>query len=312
MQITFKKHPISEAPLAVLQHLYYYTTQYGLSVRQFTGKHWRYWEELPNRLRKAQGHGRELNSIIGELDRLAKNSEDRLKRRQAQIKEGKWEEKEIVLNAQLLSVLAALPEKALALGFKKATGSENLPSQLHIVDLVVKGKRGEDTDFLEPDLLLLGDRHLLMVEIKTRGGEKSSRDYPPHQLLNYLQLVARCRDAHSESLPNKFTHLILVPSPDSKWLENHSKWVIETRDAAGRMRVDPDACIRLSKKKGSYDYNRLGALEREIPIYYRSWQELYEAFGLAIKQFNDKRNHEHWKKVCGEIGELATRAGRYV
>jgi len=311
MRITFAERPIYQAPLSVLEHLYYYTVQYGLSVRQFTGAHWRYWEWLPKRLSKAQNDPEGLKEIIAELDRFAAGSEERLQRRRAQIRKGKWEEKEIVLNAQLLSVLAALPGELLAIGFKKVIGCEGLPSRLQNVDLLIRGGKGEDTDFVEPDFLLLGDRHLLMIEVKTRGGAKSSRDYPPNQLLNYLQLVAKCHDSASSSLPNVFTHLILVPSTDPKWLENHSEWVIETCDSSGRLRIDPDACIRLSKKKASYDYERLKNMAREIPIYYRSWQQLYEAFEFGIKQFDDKRNHWHWQKVGGEIKELATRAGMY-
>ena len=70
MKIIFKKRPIHRAPIAVLQHLYYYTAQYGLSVRQFTGAHWTYWEKLPEHLRNAQNNPEELKSIIEELKKL--------------------------------------------------------------------------------------------------------------------------------------------------------------------------------------------------------------------------------------------------
>jgi hypothetical protein len=219
MEITFKERPIHEAPLAVLKHLYYYTTQYGLSVKQFTGAHWHYWEKLPERLRKAQKYPKEIEPIIVELENLAAGSKQRLQKRREQIKgrkeeeKGRWAEKEIILNAQLLSVLGALPEELLAVGFKKVMGSKNLPPKLQIKDLIIeKDKKGEYTDFVEPDLLLLGDRHLLMVEVKTRDGEQSSRGYPPSQLLNYLHLVAKCNESERDGLPNEFTHLILVPS----------------------------------------------------------------------------------------------------
>lgn len=230
MEITFKERPIYKAPLAILNHLYYYTTQYGLSVKQFTGAHWHYWEELPGRLRKAQEHPKRTESIIKELEDLAEGSKERLQKRREQIKGrkwgGKWAEKEIILNAQLLSVLGALPEELLAAGFRKVTGSKNLPPKLQIGDLIIeKSKKIEDTDFVEPDLLLLGNRHLLMVEVKTRGNEESSRNYPPNQLLNYLQLVAKCRGKGNSSIADQFTHLILVPSSEPCWLENHTKWV---------------------------------------------------------------------------------------
>jgi len=209
MEINFEPRAIYQAPIAVLRHLYYYTTQYGLSVKQFTGAHWRYWEELPERLIKARGDTKKLNSIILELKKLASGSEERLKKRRAQIKEGKWAEKEIVLDAQLLSVLGALPGELLSLGLKHLMGDPKIPRSLQIVDLIIKGEQGEDTDFVEPDLLLLGENYLLMVEVKTRGGADSSRSYPAHQLLNYLRLVLECENSFDALLPSEFTHLIL-------------------------------------------------------------------------------------------------------
>jgi hypothetical protein len=311
VKIVFNERPIHRAPLAVLEHLYYYTAQYGLSVRQFTGRHWRYWENLPKSLRDVQNDPEGLESVIVELEQLAADSEIRLERRRAQIREGKWEEKEIVLNAQLLSVLAALPAQLLALGFRILVREESLPQSLRIVDLHMEGDAGEHVDFLEPDLLLLGDRCLLMVEIKTRGGVRSSRSYPPHQLLNYLQLVAECREAQDAALPAHFVHLILVPSVEPRWLEGHSDWVREIHDAQGRLNVDPDACIRLSKRKASYDYEQLRELATEIPIYCQSWDQLCEAFQSAIQVYDDSRNRSHWRRIADEIGELANRASRY-
>ena len=159
----------------MLQHLYYYTTQYGLSVKQFTGAHWTYWEKLPERLRKAQNNPKKLENIIEELEKLAVGSERRLEVRRSQLQKGKWAEKEIVLNAQLLSVLSALPNDFLSLGFMNLARTANLPNCLEIVDLHIEGEKGEDTDFVEPDLLLLGGNHLLMVEVKNAGW---SRQFP--------------------------------------------------------------------------------------------------------------------------------------
>jgi len=311
MNIKFKERPICQAPLTVLRHLYYYTTQYGLSVKQFTGEHWKYWEEIPNRLRNVQHDPEGLQAVITELDRLAAGSETRLQKRRAQINKGKWEEKEVVLNAQLVSVLAALPASLLALGFKALTNDALLPQSLSIVDLLIEGDKGEDKDFVEPDILLLGQDHLLMVESKTRGGEGSSRNYPPGQLLNYLQLVAKCRSLRNQQLPNKFTHLILVPSEDSKWLEQQSDWVKQTYDETGRMRVDPNACIKLSARKASYNYDQLREIASEIPIYYRSWGQLHRAFESAINIYSDHINASHWERIVGEINILALRASKH-
>jgi hypothetical protein len=309
VKITFLERPIYRAPLHVLEHLYYYTVQYGLSVRQFTGEHWKYWGRLPTRLRQAQSRPEDYEAILVELEALAAGSEERRRKRQAQI-EGKWAEKEIILNAQLLSVLAAMPGELVALGFQSLTGGKDLDGAYRIVELKMQGPEGEWVDFLEPDLMLLGERHLLMVEVKT-AGSSSSHKYPPNQLLNYLHLIAKCREADEPHLPDRFAHLILVPSTEPKWLVNHAEWVLDTCDEHGRLRIDPDACIRLSKVKSDYDYETLGRLAQEIPIYYRSWRQLYETFDLAIPQFGDKRNLEHWQRIGSEVRELARRAGKY-
>ena len=212
---------------------------------------------------------------------------------------------------QLLSVLSALPDDFLALGFTNLTRTATLPDRLEIVDLHIEGEKGEDTDFVEPDLLLLGDNHLLMVEVKTRGGEDSSRTYPPHQLLNYLRLVLECKNSFDALLPKHFTHLILMPSTDPKWLENHSKWVLEISDDEGKLKVNPSALINSAKKKPGYNYEQLKVLTAQVPIYYRSWNQLHESFRIAAEQFGDERNHKHWEKIVQEIGEISQIAGKY-
>jgi hypothetical protein len=310
VQITLKERPISRTPLVVLTHLYYYTGQYGLAVRHYTGKHQSYWEKLPRRLREARSSQEDLESVIQELEELAAGAEERTKKRRAQ-KDGEWAKKEVVLNHQLVCVLTALPEDLLALGFKRTMGCEHLPGALRIVDLEMQGPAGEHVDFIEPDVLLLGEDTLLMVEVKARAGARSYCVYPPSQLLKYLHLAAKCRDAEDASLPGQFTHLILVPSTDPKWLERHSEWVLDTSDEGGRLRVNPDACVQLSKRNKSLDYERVKALSHEIPLYYRSWEQLSRAFDSAIQESADRRDFRHWRRIVDEIHELATRAGRY-
>jgi len=63
--------------------------------------------------------------------------------------------------------------------------------------------------------------------------------------------------------------------------------------------------------KKSYDYDNLKNLINEIPIYYRSWQELFDGFESGIHEYADPLNHEHWVKTIDEVKELATRAGQY-
>lgn len=311
LEITFKDRPIYRAPLEVLQHLYYYTTQYGLSVAQFTGAHQNFWENLPKELRKAQISEKDLEAMIEKLEGYSEGSHQRLVKRREQ-KDKRWAEKEIVINAQLISVLAAFPDELLSLGFKEVTGEQKIPDSMKLVDLVLKKEDGNDAFvFVEPDILLLGGDHLLMVEIKTRGWSKSSRNYPPSQLLNYFRLIAECQDSSNDNLPKKFSHLILVPSLDSKWLEKNSDWVVTTRDDRGRLVVDPEGCIKSGSGKSSYDHERVRSLLSEFPIYYRSWEELEASFKTAILKYDDERNRSHWERLCEELFYLSNTAGKY-
>ena len=311
LQIAFKDRPIHRAPLEILQHLYYYTTQYGLSVAQFTGAHQSYWEKLPQELRKAMDTPKSLNSIIKKLERYAKGAEERLIKRREE-KDNKWAQKEIVLNAQLKSVLAAYPFELLSLGFKKLTDQENFPNSMRIVDLFLKKEDGREAfSFVEPDMLLIGENHLFMVEIKTRGGIKSGRNYPPSQLLNYFRLIAECQDSNDDTLPKFFSHLIIVPSLEIKWIEKHADWIINTRDHSGKLVVDPEGCIKAGSGKSSYNHERVKHLLSEIPIYYRSWEELADSFKEAAMEFNDERNQKHWLRLSEELSVLSNIAGKF-
>ncbi len=308
MKINFINRSIQKAPLSVLNHLYYYTTQYGLSVRQFTGADWHYWEELPGRLKASKNDERKLNSIIRELEKLAEGSEGRLDKRRSQ-KDQEWAKKEIVINSQLLSVLAALPADLLALGFNDVIGDEVLPGEIDIVDLKIEGIKGEDRDFVEPDLLLLGSNHLLMEDIKTRGGEKSSRNYTPRQLLNYMRLVIECKRIDDGNLPKEVSHLILLPSADPKYIDHCSEWIHDLGCQKRKLlELDPHACIKLGRKTSSFDYNQLNTLLDQVPIYCRSWGNLADSFRFALTRFNDQRNQAHWRKVVAEIRMLADKA----
>lgn len=311
LQISFRDRPIHKAPLEVLQHLYYYTTQYGLSVAQFTGAHQKYWESLPKKLRDAIDSDRELNSIVKELEEYAKGGEERLDKRREQ-KDKKWAEKEIILNAQLISVLAAYPFELLSLGFKGLIGENDFPNSLRIVDLVLKKEDGNYAFyFVEPDILLLGDNHLLMVELKTRGSTRSSRNYPASQLLNYFRLIMECQDSQDNKLPAEFSHLIIVPSTDAKWIERYTEWVNETRDESGKLIVYPEGCIKAGRGNSSLNLERMKDLLLKVPIYYRSWEELEKSFKVAVSEFKDERNYHHWERLCEELATLSSTAGKY-
>jgi hypothetical protein len=312
MKISFNERPIHRAPLEVLNHLYYYTVQYGLSVKQFTGANPQYWADLPKRIRESLNSQAQLLDIINELDTFANGAEERRNKRQAQ-KDKSWAEKEIVINAQLMSVIASLPVELIAMGFSELTGFEGIPDSLRIVDLKITNDDGSNTQpFVEPDMPLLGAEHLMMVELKTRGGAKSSRKYPPQQLLNYFRLAVECNKSNNDSLPATFSHLILVPSRDPKWIEKHGSWIKSIdSEPDGRVIVDLDACIRLANKNSSFNNDTIRPILKEVPVYYRSWSQLYGSFDRAVTAYNDTKNERHWRNIISEIGDLSRIAGRF-
>lgn len=315
MKINFSDRLISAGPLTVLQHLYYYTVQYGLSVKQYTGKHQDFWAaELPSLLKKAQNSPMSLKRLITQLERLGSQAEGRLLKRRQQLKGGKWAEKEIVLNAQLLAVLAALPDSMLARMFMNLTGIASFPKACRVVDLKLKKEhKGEDTDFVEPDLLLLGEDYLLMVEMKTCGGPTSSRKYPPRQLLNYMRLIVECRNAQDKTLPKKFAHLIIAPSSGIQWLEHHDKWIYDINEKDFRkVSVNVKDCLRFGRRYVKKHAEQFRSVLESTPIYYRSWEQLACAYSSVVRDEKVDGHYSHWNRVGAELKELAKRAGKYI
>jgi hypothetical protein len=250
-----------------------------------------------------------LNDVIKEFEELATKSDERLMTRRD--KKKKWGELEVVINSQFVSILAALPAKLLANVFNNLIGQKGAISPCEVVRLKMeKEKDGEDTDFVEPDLLLKGDDSLCMVEIKTRGGKTSSRSYPRNQLLNYMRLVDECRSSQDKLLPSKFSHLILVPNQDMAWLEKHEKWVKEIQ--GHRFHVQPEKCVEVGNAYVKEHSTRIKQILVDTPIYYCSWQNVAESFDKAVLELNDVPNQAHWKRVGDELRTLAARASKYV
>ncbi len=126
-----------------------------------------------------------------------------------------------------------------------------------------------------------------------------------------VQETKKCRSSKNVQLPNQFIHLILAPSEESKWVDQKLDWVKQTHDEKGRMRVDFDSCIRLCPRKAAYDYEQLRELASQVPIYYRSWGQMCEAFESASRDYNDRQNLEHWERIVDEIKKLVQRASKY-
>jgi hypothetical protein len=46
-------------------------------------------------------------------------------------------------------------------------------------------------------------------------------------------------------------------------------------------------------------------------ISYRSLEQLDQTFNLAVEQYDDERNNNHWRKIASELQRLAKIAGKY-
>lgn len=312
MKIYFENHKVSDSPLSVLRHLYYYTKQYGLSVKQFTGQHWRYWEKLPDRLEVALGDEHKTKAIINELHKLAAESEKRQQRRRKQMNRG-WAEKEVVINAQLISLLCALPPQIISAGFAKLTG-EKSESNFRVVKLKIPKEdvKKQDYDFVEPDLLFLNDDNLAMIEIKTRGGSSSNYSYPPRQLLNYLRLAYEC-DKSKDPMPSSFSHIVLVPTVDRQWFYSAEKWIINLQDGQNKkMTIDFDTCFKLSKYSKEKYYEDFKRLMAKFPIYVRSWSDFANAFNYAADEYPNGQMKPHIKAITAELSELSDKSTKFI
>jgi hypothetical protein len=315
LPISFPPRAVTDGAVTVLRHLYWYTVQYGFSVKQATGAHQDDWVRLPQRLRSAK-NAAERDRIIKGLERLAAGAEERLAKKRAHYQ--RWPYKEIVLTAELSAALAAFPDSLLDKAFARLMPKTPAPTALRPVKLEIdkkdrdrrEVKRG-DYNFVEPDALLLGGDCLLMIEAKTKGHAKASRRYPPRQLLNYLRLAEECQHARTHGagpeLPTRFAHLILVPTPGDEWLTDGASWVEPIAEGfSGRLVVKRKALLRLGGQVPQGLRRNLDRLLDEVPVFYRSWHDLHQALESAIDKLDP---HEaHWRRICGGVKELAKRA----
>ena len=303
MDLHFKPRVIGDSLISTLRNLYYYTGRWGMSVKNLTGEHWKYWEGLPKRLRKAQGSPEIMESIIKELELLASGSQERQKKHSTLIKADGFQKKEVVINEQLLAVLAALPQEMLAGIFRNLTAESTLPEVSELVDI----KLGSGEQLIEPDFLVRGDNRLIMGELKANAKQGTGdTKYDANQLFNYLSLTIKCLSSKHENLPDKFAHLIILPRVDLKWFVEGSKWITSLQAGSDRhMEFNIKATYSLAegRKKQKYITNENMLCHRlsNIPVYCRSYTDLLNSFTEIIQ---DYPLHEHWQRMALELEYL--------
>ena len=307
MSLHFSDRKMGDAIIAVLKNVYYYTGRWRLSVASFTGKNTDYWKCLPQMLRQVLNQPKHLEKIIIELEELANNDSKRKEKHQALVKENGFQNMEVVVNEQLLTILSALPYDLLAKCLRILMSQVDLPAQARLVERHM----GSGEQLIEPDFLVMAEQHLIMGELKVKGASKTSDTrYDANQLHNYLSLVVKCRAVQNESLPNKFTHLILLPSVEHRWFVRGDEWVTELQTSTDRrMKINPATCFAIANKDKKQRYVKsattLSALLDEVPVYCRTFGDLAEAFGKAVSGYPLE---EHWLRMQKELEELAVLA----
>jgi hypothetical protein len=303
MDLHFKPRVIGDSLISTLRNLYYYTGRWDLSVKNFTGKNKEYWEELPDRIDKAKGSPQSMKMIIKELKTLAEGSKARQEKRVKLINTEGFQKKEVVINEQLLAILAALPQEMLSGIFRNLISESALPEVAGLVDV----KLGSGEQLIEPDFLVRGDNRLIMGELKVNakqgtGGTK----YDAKQLFNYLSLAIKCLSSRNVSLTDSFSHLIILPQVDFEWFVQGSDWIKNLQAGPDRhmeFHIETAFSLADKKKKQKYvtDENKLRQLLSDIPIYCRSYYDFLMSFKEVI---DDYPLQEHWKRIALELKYL--------
>lgn len=207
-----------------------------------------------------------------------------------------WQLSETTLNARLCLGVACLTHQALALLW-----SQFLPWDVHSGQLSVAqvggwldGKR-PDGEFGQPDLLLINERQLVMIEMKVRGKATANAKYDPDQLLKYLNLADWTL---ANTSMDQVCHLIATPRGGSDPFVRRKEWVSseDTKTGALRIRIDGlPLAVRKGKWKDRLAESGQGAkLERllsVVPIHHVRYDALVSA-SLEL------RDSDPWSQVA--------------
>jgi len=209
--------------------------------------------------------------------------------------------RESVLTAQFASTLAAFPPEWLGKTMRRLLSSPTLGEAYRVVGYEI------EPNVLEPDVLLLGDRSLLMIEAKTAMRGRDSHKLPLKQILHYALLPILRRESHAINLPENFLLLLLLPGDWRGWLIHAQRWA-QVDDVTGLVTVDPDACISVADRKQRWAPEEISAAIASMPIFCRTWEQLGLAFQAILTRQEGDPYHAHWSRLVAEIVALCARA----
>jgi len=182
----------------------------------------------------------------------------------------RWLRVETLLNARLcLACALAGPERCAAL-FAPFLNQTLTTSRLYIARIngCIDGRR-TDGAFGQPDLLVVGDKELVMVEMKVRGN-KSDHKYGEKQLLKYLTLAAYAFDYFGL---DEVCHLILVPKEGPTPFQHKNSWIQSIDLITGMVHLRLDGLMKAAEGTNwrrllqmSDGDSTLAHLVRDVPV----------------------------------------------
>lgn len=148
------------------------------------------------------------------------------------------------------------------------------------------GGQRTDRSFGQPDLLLISEAQLIMVEMKVRGKATAAAQYDAGQLIKYVNLAQYAREHLGMT---DIAHLILAPTTGRETFYHQSDWVERIDPASGAVdfRLDglPDGarpgCWRdyLSDPKNR---RLVGTRLAAVPVRLRSYRQIAECAARQV------------------------------
>jgi len=194
----------------------------------------------------------------------------------------RWLRIETTLNARLALACALAGSRHVASIFAPV-----LPWRLSATDLFPCRIRGwleakrYDHEFGQPDLLLVSDRQLVMVEMKVRGNKGAVQKYDASQFVKYANLAIY---AHEHLGLEDICHVILTPRGGQSPFLRPDLWIQETDAGSGRMTINLDGLEEAVRKTGWYDRlsdpearSKYADLFRGMPVMLKHYDQLGRA-----------------------------------
>jgi hypothetical protein len=194
-----------------------------------------------------------------------------------------WERAESTINARIRAVCCLLGPRLLSTAIAKAVPDWAPIPALSLTSMKVyfPGKR-VDSRFGQPDLLLAGERALILLEMKVRGGSAQAK-YTADQFLKYLRLANEARQRHSSEV--RTLHILTAPDDGGTVISSARRWLKEPPSIGKNLQIDIGGLLAaLPSKRQAQVMERGGAdwlaeLESQMPCRFIDLRALVNVMG---------------------------------